>query len=335
MEHHHFHWLEKLQVQIITIAGLLAVYFLAWPVVRPADPLSPMTFLPLAGYGSTVNFAAVFCMLVAICAVVTVAVRPVGALLAATLAAGGVSLRSPQIRSLLWTRQGDMAAMYGELMLEAALLAVLAAAAALIVVLVRRMMAAIRPNWLWKDPLAEQQHARIDNAPAGRSKASRADRLAAMRYLRLLTADAREHGGRTGGRREPVRIRLGRCLACVLMASAIAIVMLAVIMRSTDRGQIIFALLASFTVGVFFAHQVFPQPYALTVWILPMVIAVGVYAAASTGATSSQVGGWARVSTLYRALPVDWLTAGGGGALLGFWVSQRVHEFRCMHHHYE
>jgi hypothetical protein len=28
------------------------------------------------------------------------------------------------------------------------------------------------------------------------------------------------------------------------------------------------------------------------------------------------------------ALPIDWMTVGEGGALLGYWVSQRIHEIR-------
>jgi len=320
MEHHHFHWLEKLQVQIITILGLLAVYFLAWPMVRPADPLSPMTFLPLGGYGSAAGFAVVFCVLVAICAVATITVRPVGALLAATLAAGGVSLRSPQIRALLWARQGDMGNLYVQLMLEAAMLAMLAAAAALIVFLVRRTARAINSNWLWKDPMVE-----MPSADAPKAKPPRPGRLAVLRT----------NGARGTGRREATPIVVWRCAACIVLATVIATVLLVAVMRSSDRGQIIFALVTSFTVGLFVAHQVFPQPYALVAWVLPMIISIAFYAVACMGMAAGPGGDWAHVNMLFRALPVDWLTAGGGGALLGFWASQRVHEYRHVHHRHE
>ena len=274
----------------MTVLGLLGVYFLAWPIVRPDDPLSPMTFLPLGNYGSAVGFAVVFCMLVAVCAIATVKVRPVGALLSATLAVGGVSLRSPQIRAMLWDRQGDLGGLYAQLMIEVATMALLAAAASLIVLLVRRAAGAINPDWLWKDPMAAES----------------AERPAAT-------------------------VELGRCAVSVVLAGVIATVILAATMRSADRGQILFALLVSFTVAVFVAHQVFPQPYALSVWVLPMVIAVFFYAVAWVKMRSGVAGGWVAVHTLFRALPVDWMTAGGGGALLGFWVSQRVHEFRHVH----
>ncbi len=336
MEHHHFHGLEKLQVQIMTVAGLLAVYFLAWPVVRPDDPLSPMTFLPLGGYGSAVAFAGMFCVLVALCAVVTVAVRPVGALLAATLSAGAISLRSPQIRGLLWTRTADLDGVYCELMLEAVMLAMLAAAGSLIVYLVRRLVRSVRPQWLWTDPMAEltdEQRANVTDAPSD-AKGGIVAMLFGQAVHSMLVSLGKE-GSRIAGRRDPLRIVLARCAACIAMASVIAVVILTVVLRSADRGQIIFALVASFTAGVFFAHQAFPQPYALVVWILPMVISVGFYATAWLVATPGQATDWSKVNVLFRALPVDWLTAGGGGALLGFWASHRVHEFRHVHGHHE
>ena len=319
----------------MTLAGVLAVYFLAWPVVRPADPLSPMTFLPLGGYASAGAFAGMFCVLVGLCAVVTVAVRPVGALLAATLSAGAVSLRSPQIRGLLWTRPADLDGVYSELMLEAVMLAMLAALASLIAYLVRRLVGAVRPEWVWTDPLADltdEQRKNVTDAPGDTKGGLVAFVFGSAAHTMLVSLG--KEGSRTAGRRDPMRIVLARCFACVAMAGVIAVVILMVVMRSADRGQIIFALVASFTAGVFFAHQAFPQPHALIVWVLPMVIAIGFYAAAWLVATPGQAADWAKVNVLFRALPVDWLTAGGGGALLGFWASHRVHEFRHLHGHH-
>ena len=336
MEHHHFHWLEKLQVQIITIAGLFAVYFLAWPVVRPADPLSPVAFLPLGDYGCAVGFAAVFCVLVAVCAVATVAVRPVAALLAATLAAGGVSLRSPQIRALLWARQGDMAAMYGELMLEAVMLAMLAALASLIVVLVRRAVRAVKPDWLWRDPMADLTEAQ--HRDAARTHAPKRGGLIAAVFGKAVhekIVALGTVGGGGAGRPDSRRFLCIRSAACALLAGVVAVLLLLLLLRSADRGQIIFALIASFTIGVFVAQQAFPSPHGLVAMVLPMLTAVGFYAVGWAGAVSGQAADWTTVSILYRALPIDWFTAGGGGALLGFWISQRVHEFRHVHQRHE
>ena len=37
-----------------------------------------------------------------------------------------------------------------------------------------------------------------------------------------------------------------------------------------------------------------------------------------------------RVPLYARALPLDWLTAGSAGALLGYWLSARVHELKLL-----
>ena len=314
----------------MSVVGLTAVYFLAWPAVRPDNPLSPITFLPLGGYASAAAFAGVFCLLVGLCAVVTVAVRPVGALLAATLSAGAISLRSPQIRGLLWTRPADLDGVYCQLMLEAVMLAMLAAAGALIVYFVRRLIGAVRPDWLWRDPLLElTDEQRKDLGD------SWADRDEHGKPTFSLLSWAGKRGSRIAGLAVPLRVTIVRGVACAALAGAVAVIVLLLLMRSADRGQIIFALVASFTVGVFAGQQAFPTSHGLVALVLPMFIAVGFYAVAWLVATPGQAADWSKVSVLFRALPVDWLTAGGGGALLGFWASQRVHEFRLVHHEHE
>ena len=45
MTHRQVHWFEKLQVQIATLAGVLAAYAVVWPLVAPGDPPGPLAFL--------------------------------------------------------------------------------------------------------------------------------------------------------------------------------------------------------------------------------------------------------------------------------------------------
>jgi len=345
MEHHHHHWLEKLQVQLVTAGGLFAVYYLAWPIIRPNDPLAAMAFLPMGGMASAAAFAGVFCILVAICALATIAVRPVAALLAATLAAGGASLRSDQIRKLFWTRQADMSGLYSELMLEAVMLALLAVLATLIVFLVRRLVGAVKPTWLWTDPLTEvslEQRQEVRSRPIAKASKKESDGifptlfvLIGGNFLRELMYDAGKRGTSKAGQVQPLGIAITRAVACAGLATVVSVLLLFALLRSADRGQIIFALVASFSLGVFAGQQVFPSPHSLVIFILPMLVAVGFYTVAWAFVTPGEIVNWAKVNVLFRALPVDWLTAGGGGALLGFWASQRVHEFRLVHHHHE
>ena len=55
----------------------------------------------------------------------------------------------------------------------------------------------------------------------------------------------------------------------------------------------------------------------------------------AAAAAGSQPDAWARVNDYSRALPVDWLTAGSGGAVLGYWISERLHEMKYIERHQE
>jgi len=294
MNHRRFHWLEKIQVELATLVALAAVYFLVWPHLRPDDPEGPVTFVSVGGYGHLAAFALIVWVLAAAAAVVTIHSRPEGAMLAAFIGAGGVSLHSPSVRPLLWLWQDRLAGLYGRLILEVLLLAAVLAVAAGIVLLVRRMIAAIRPGWIWRSP--------VGAAPAPAQSGS--------------------------GRRRGNRDLLARSIACLLLGMLIAVILLLLLMRSGDRGQALFALLMSFVVGVMVAHQVFPSPYSVVAWTMPVATAIVFYVLFALSSMSGSSNAWTRVPFYAYALPIDWMTVGAGGALLGFWISQRIHEIR-------
>ncbi len=313
MNHRRLHLLEKIQVQLATVAAVLVVYFAVWPMLIPADPQAPLTFLPTGAYVDAAVFAATVLLLAAVCSVVTVSSRPEGALLAALIGAAGASAHSAQIRSLLWMWEGRLPGLYGMLILEILLLAVVVFAAAGVVDLVRGIIARIRPNWLWRGPLIRLPDS---ESPGYRRR---------LFSFLIFGAFFRWPGSlKKNARKSPKPLMSLYCLGLGLL---VGVILLLLLMRSPERGQIIFALLASFSIAAVVAHQVFPTPYSVVVWVVPLVSAVGFYVLAAVSAGNGNWV-WMDMGNYARALPVDWLTAGCGGAIIGYWISERIHELR-------
>ena len=104
--------------------------------------------------------------------------------------------------------------------------------------------------------------------------------------------------------------------------------MLLVLMKSSNRGQILFALGASFLLGTMIAHQLFPATQSAVAWAGPVLGAVFLYALTCASSIGLGPQAWREVLINARALPVDWITFGAGGAVLGYWISARIHEMR-------
>jgi hypothetical protein len=292
MDHHRFHWLEKVQVQLATLLSLALVYYVSWSYMEPRDPGGPVSFAATGSYGQMILFALTVWALAAVGAVLTVSARPEGAMLAAFIGAGGVSLHSTSIRPLLWNWAGRLSGLYWVLIVEMILLGLLVSLTVVVVVLLRRLIERFKPSWAWRPPLV-----------AG-----------------LPPAAAGQHRGRPQ--------QLARCAYCLLLGVFGSAVLLLLLMQSGERGQTLFAVLISFVLSSLVAHQVFPSCSSAVAWATPVVTGVMFYALASASLSGVPPDAWAKTPFYAYALPVDWMTAGGGGALLGFWTSQRIHEFR-------
>jgi len=260
------------------------------------------------------------------CAAITISARPEGALLAALIGTAGVSLYSPPIRSLLWAWQDDVPGMFACLRTEVVLLTAVLLGSAVVIALVRAVAASCRPQWMWRSPLADarDEGAKQQSPPA--ADKDNVNRKAALHRAILeslgLVSDAPTDKPAT--KRETVV----KSLCFLAVGTAVAVVVILLSMRSSDRGQILFSLLASFVLGVIVAHQIFPGAYSIAAWLMPPVTAIMFYSlAGNESATGAQA--WMAVPAYSRALPVDWLTAGCGGAVLGYWICRRLHE---VHH---
>jgi len=335
MDHQRLHWLEKFQVQIAAAVGLAVVYFAVWPTFRPWDPELPLTFLPEGDYGSMVLFAVVVWVLSGAAAAITVTGRPEGALFVTLVGTAGLSLNSSRIRSLLMLREDDLSGLFASLAMEVVLLAVVIMVAAIIIGVVRSAIFAVRPGWLWKDPLADLgEEKRRKAGDAGVDKAIWIGNPVAaspMNVLRRLFRRPGAEGGRTGAEKGARSDMLLRSASCLALGIVVAALLLLLLMRSPRRGQILFALFVSFFLAGLLAHQMRPTPYGVLALVMPVVLGLAFYALAGTTAMSGEPLAWTRVQNYARALPIDWATAGAGGAVMGFWVSMRIHTAKHLH----
>lgn len=334
MDHRRHHWLEKFQVQLVTVLVLAVVYFGLWPLLRGRDPHGALSLLAEGSFAKLALFAAVFWLLAGLAAAATFSGRPSGTRIVLLIGMAGLSLQSGQIRTLLWPRLENLDALYVTLIVEVLFLAAMLIVADVIIGLVRGSIGRLMPNWLWKNPLADLSEK--ERAKLGQAKIDRTYFVGGLLDTAVLNLfmDAFRKAGAEGSKKAPhaapSRETLARTGEFLLLALVISVALLLALMRSSNRGQILFALLASFFLATLIAHQVFPCPYGAVGWILPIFLAVCFYALAAVSGIGTPPQGWIEVSTYARALPIDWLTAGGGGATAGFWASWRVHEARSL-----
>ena len=284
--------MEKLAIQVTCVAALGAGYFLLWPLVRAADGSGPMTFLVSSGLGRLGIFAIGFWLIAAACGVLTSGCRVSGAMAAALAGAVGLCLRSGQMRDLLWVHGESVGGLYITLIAELLILAVIAFVGWLIINFVRGL---------------------IRSGPT-----SLATLLLPPSPDEPSTSAA---SGKTAGQ---------ALISCIAVVVGVSIAMLISLMRSADRGQIIFAMVASFFLAFLLAGQLFPSRYAVLGWLLPLAAGVASYAIAAISALPEGPQSWVSTSMYARALPIDWIAAGGAGAALGEWISRRVHRARIL-----
>ena len=118
------------------------------------------------------------------------------------------------------------------------------------------------------------------------------------------------------------------------MTLVIALVLLGVLLQSDQRRQLLFAVFASFLVATLIAHYVFPSGCSVIYWLMPALIGLG---ACGLGVLASETLDpriptdiLERIPGKARALPIDWLAAGGAGAVIGYLISIRLHEAKIV-----
>lgn len=333
MNYKRFHLFEKTQV-LVAGGGLLAVvFFLLGGWFRPADPLGPMAMLPGGNLAKLLLAGLLLLVLAVITGAMTTHSRPEGGLLTALVALGGLSLLSEPIDTLLWRYHGPRSGLYTQLIVEVLLLGVAVTLAEWIVTLIRTGLEKINANWVWADPLdritdeqrkilrGSQVHLRWDGdildgnnllLPPG-VRNTLVGNLFSLIGGRKDVRIARKHVAAKAFRRGT---------ACLLMGVIAGVILISLLMQSDRRGQILFSLFAGFALAALVAQHVFPTRAMFVAWLMPIATAVVFYilAALSRGAVKPQ----------FEALPIDWISAGCSGALLGFWIAGRMRESRIF-----
>jgi hypothetical protein len=241
-------------------------------------------------------------------------------------------MRSPAIRSLIWMRSDGVAGLLGGMIAETAIFVVVVLGIELIVWATRRLVARVCPRCVWQDPLAsmnEEDRLKVGEAPMDRSRwIGRLDLAIVLQGFRSLLSYFGKKGSRDAGRSELNRWAMLRSLLCLVAGTAIAGAVTLLLLQSPARGQMLFAVFAGSTLGFLAAHQIAPTPIAAAAWLGPIILAIGLYALAAASGDGSGPKAWLSMPLYARVLPVDWLTMGCGGSLLGYWISGRVHELR-------
>ena len=328
MEHQKLHLFEKFQVQIAAAVLALGVYAGLWPLLAPADTEAPLIFLARGAWGGLLLMALVAWALAFLAGIATVHLRPAAGPLVAVLGVAGLSLHSPKINVHLWQYEPQWAAAYIPMIVELALLLVVLVGAVQMAGLGRRLIGGWRPVWQWKDP---------QYAEAGASDAATAAHPAAVKACRVLAALTT--GAWLGPRpaTQPPALpadlesppletlkRLGLACLTVLVLMEVVLFLLA---QSADRGQVLFAVGAAGLLASMGATMAFPTRLYLPMVVVPPLVGIGHYIYAMVVARPTFTG-WANLPLTARALPIDWLTLGAGGALAGYWIAARIREAR-------
>ena len=254
MKHERHHWLEKLQVEFAAAAALAVTFFIVGPMHGWWDPQWPATFISTGSFGGLLQFALLVWALAAACAAITVSARPEGALLATFVGAVGVSMHSESIRVLFWANQESFGRVFMQLIAELAVLFFVAVVTIHIICRVRAIMARVCPGWMWKGRITE--HTVSLEGQDAESVAAYKSKAASSKFLWTLSPMGSGLVGETLGPKgmpivSPQNEAKSRkaALACMLYCLAATVlyssILLMLLMRSPNRGQIVFALQAS------------------------------------------------------------------------------------------
>lgn len=325
MSHNRILEYEKLRVMLSSTALMLFVYWLVADMfTHTVDPMAPLVFIPMGAGFKLAMFAALAVVFILVALSVMTGTRPTGAMAIALIGLGGIALHSEPALLLLGTWNGSAGTLYSSMLIEVLVLALSLLVAEAVGMHLRDRLSAVVPALNWSglaDSVPETAYEHYcDDAPSPcpfpRQEAC----------LRLL---ARHLGIGTGTDTREVdgyRAVKGRvCLTHFVLCAVSGLIFSAVLMRTDERGQILFSLFAGYTAASLLAYHFFPSGCPASSWGGAVIGACVIYLAASLGEGGSV---WVEIAPITETLPLDWITAGCGGALLGSWIGARTADYR-------
>jgi len=279
----------KAQVPLAAAVGMVVMYHLVWPAVRPFDPGMPLSFVLSANQDQWLTFTLAVLGLTAACGVLLVSARAEAAFFAVAAGAGGVVLCGEPFRALLQYDTLGVSTLFSRLTMETWILTGTMLAAWFFVLLLRSVVTWLRPGWAWQKPALAD-----DDEPAPKA------------------GEVWQRG-----------------IMCLFIAVVLAGALLLLLQKADDRGQVIFAVSASFFLAMLAANQAAPGPFGLVAMLLPPMVATLMYALDGRTIFPPTPQGWAHVKPYAMVLPLDWATFGTAGAMLGYCASARLTELRA------
>lgn len=324
---------EKLRVTVACAIGLALFASVGWTVARPADPRAPIT-LVLDGGGWLTTWGSVLGLAAVTSAVATAAAAPIfigSGMLATAVGLAAMSLRGGTMTELLLYRGADAAqrqALAQRLMLETLLWFAAIGVAAIVGATVRR--------WLGGEAMPlDEADASAGDAKGGSPK-RRGDGSGGAAGTKSSAAAASGAGGwlnRSGfSVSRGLRVLRDGAGATLVSLGAAWFLITVVIGRTSvawiERGQVLFAVGASFFCAVMLARVLFKAaPLSSCVIAVPLLACVG-YAWGYIRPIASNVGYYADLastppSDLFRPLPIEYVGMGVVGVVLGYWFAIR------------
>ena len=278
----------------------------------PADPVGPNLLLGFNG----VSFA-LFAVISAIfVSGLTLVSRSTGALFAIFLGMLGVSLRSGALYENI-SIPSQTQSIYLSLIYEMLFLGGLAIILTNLVLGCRKGFKKKFPQYAWQ-PLFH----RLDKREISwlNKYADEQDDINTFlrQYPILIQGDFVNH---KPGFKRTKSFELQELGGFVVIIASVGLFCATFLMRSPERGQVIFSLLGGFLVAGFVAGKMFPTNKTYLAWVGVFIAGLIVYALAYLTQANVPL---LDVRPQFQVLPIDWFSAGSAGALLGAWMNQRA-----------